>query len=116
MSIDREKTCPFLLRVFLKPGAHNPIGSYTTTQVPEGELKIYTWYVTLCVWKCRDVCLCLFLYVDWCVFVFVCVCVCLCVCVWCGCVGVYVCMFVFGVFFLRLRFCGCVHCIVVCCA
>mmetsp|Transcript_28538 Transcript_28538/g.71729 ORF Transcript_28538/g.71729 Transcript_28538/m.71729 type:complete len:177 (+) Transcript_28538:56-586(+) len=44
MSIDREKTCPFLLRVFLKTGAHNPVESYSQTQVPDGELKIYTWF------------------------------------------------------------------------
>nr|CAG4641332.1 EOG090X0HU3 [Eulimnadia texana] len=41
--VDREKTCPYLLRVFCSYGRHNPIGEYRRGNVPSNELQIYTW-------------------------------------------------------------------------
>eukprot|EP00794_Sanderia_malayensis_P000241 gene241-858_t len=41
--IDREKTCPFLLRVFVNQGRHNRLDEYTRHNVPKDELRIYTW-------------------------------------------------------------------------
>lgn len=43
-SIDREKVCPFLLRVFCKKSVHHRIEEFTLTRQPvEDELQIYTW-------------------------------------------------------------------------
>jgi len=42
-SIDREKTCPLLLRVFLSEQRHRPIVEYARGNVPANELQIYTW-------------------------------------------------------------------------
>eukprot|EP00095_Tigriopus_kingsejongensis_P000967 maker-scaffold83_size396513-snap-gene-2.29 protein:Tk00967 transcript:maker-scaffold83_size396513-snap-gene-2.29-mRNA-1 annotation:"histone deacetylase complex subunit sap18" len=41
--LDREKTCPFLLRVFCSTSRHNPIQEYNRGHVPTNELQIYTW-------------------------------------------------------------------------
>ncbi|OAV97091.1 hypothetical protein PTTG_05784 [Puccinia triticina 1-1 BBBD Race 1] len=54
--VDREKTCPFLLRVFVKPGSHHdPERDY---QVPDrlpvsNECQLYAWKDT----TLRDICL-----------------------------------------------------------
>ncbi|XP_014669189.1 PREDICTED: histone deacetylase complex subunit SAP18-like [Priapulus caudatus] len=41
--VDREKTCPLLLRVFCNTGRHHPLGEYVRGNVPSNELQIYTW-------------------------------------------------------------------------
>ncbi|XP_054708317.1 histone deacetylase complex subunit SAP18-like [Uloborus diversus] len=41
--IDREKTCPLLLRVFLNNGRHHSLGEFIRGNVPSNELQIYTW-------------------------------------------------------------------------
>ncbi|XP_045198868.1 histone deacetylase complex subunit SAP18-like [Mercenaria mercenaria] len=41
--VDREKTCPLLLRVFYNTGRHSPLNEYTRGNVPSNELQIYTW-------------------------------------------------------------------------
>ncbi|OXA65122.1 histone deacetylase complex subunit SAP18 [Folsomia candida] len=41
--IDREKTCPLLLRVFCSTGRHNSPMDYTNGNTPANELQIYTW-------------------------------------------------------------------------
>lgn len=41
--IDREKTCPLLLRVFCSTGRHHSISEYMYGNVPSNELQIYTW-------------------------------------------------------------------------
>jgi len=41
--IDREKTCPLLLRVFCSTGRHNSLSDFSNGQVPGNELQIYTW-------------------------------------------------------------------------
>ncbi|KAH8265346.1 hypothetical protein KR038_004559 [Drosophila bunnanda] len=41
--IDREKTCPLLLRVFCSTGRHHSVSEYTFGNVPSNELQIYTW-------------------------------------------------------------------------
>ena len=44
--IDREKTCPLLLRVFVSDdGRHHRMEEFARNSVPSGELQIYTWYV-----------------------------------------------------------------------
>ncbi|RCH87836.1 hypothetical protein CU097_005295 [Rhizopus azygosporus] len=42
-NVDREKDCPFLLRIFTRKGAHNQLSAYTVNEVPQDELAIYTW-------------------------------------------------------------------------
>eukprot|EP00094_Tigriopus_californicus_P011962 TCALIF_11556-PA protein Name:"Similar to Bin1 Histone deacetylase complex subunit SAP18 (Drosophila melanogaster)" AED:0.26 eAED:0.26 QI:0/0.33/0.5/0.75/0.66/0.75/4/45/200 len=42
-ALDREKTCPFLLRVFCSTSRHAPIQDYNRGHVPANELQIYTW-------------------------------------------------------------------------
>nr|CAH0107843.1 unnamed protein product [Daphnia galeata]SVE76748.1 EOG090X0HU3 [Daphnia longispina] len=42
-SVDREKTCPLLLRVFCAMGRHHSLGDYARGSVPANELQIYTW-------------------------------------------------------------------------
>ncbi|KAG0170516.1 hypothetical protein DFQ28_001978 [Apophysomyces sp. BC1034] len=43
-AVDREKECPFLLRVFTKNGAHHRNSEFTLTTVPAAdELQLYTW-------------------------------------------------------------------------
>eukprot|EP00275_Glaucocystis_incrassata_P001766 EC123906.1.p1 GENE.EC123906.1~~EC123906.1.p1 ORF type:complete len:133 (+),score=10.60 EC123906.1:129-527(+) len=42
--IDREKTCPLLLRVFAKVGGHHRVEDYAVRgKEPEDEVQIYTW-------------------------------------------------------------------------
>ncbi|GBP42312.1 Histone deacetylase complex subunit SAP18 [Eumeta japonica] len=41
--VDREKTCPLLLRVFCSTGRHNSPADYARGNVPQNELQIYTW-------------------------------------------------------------------------
>eukprot|EP00126_Sphaerothecum_destruens_P012559 Sdes_comp21521_c0_seq1m20137 len=42
-SLDREKTCPLLLRVFCKIGGHNRPQDYRGNHGPSGDIIIYTW-------------------------------------------------------------------------
>ncbi|XP_058445977.1 histone deacetylase complex subunit SAP18 [Malaya genurostris] len=41
--VDREKTCPLLLRVFCSTGRHHSANEYNHGNVPSNELQIYTW-------------------------------------------------------------------------
>uniref|UniRef100_A0A3Q2ZAS6 Histone deacetylase complex subunit SAP18 n=1 Tax=Kryptolebias marmoratus TaxID=37003 RepID=A0A3Q2ZAS6_KRYMA len=42
--IDREKTCPLLLRVFTtNSGRHHRVDEFSRGNVPSSELQIYTW-------------------------------------------------------------------------
>lgn len=41
--VDREKTCPLLLRVFCNQGRHHPLNEFHRGQTPSNELQIYTW-------------------------------------------------------------------------
>jgi len=41
--VDREKTCPLLLRVFCSQHRHNNMSEYMRGQTPQNELQIYTW-------------------------------------------------------------------------
>ncbi|RWS08744.1 Histone deacetylase complex subunit SAP18-like protein [Dinothrombium tinctorium] len=41
--VDRERTCPLLLRVFLSNGRHHSTNEYARGNVPSNELQIYTW-------------------------------------------------------------------------
>ncbi|KAG8200537.1 hypothetical protein JTE90_000610 [Oedothorax gibbosus] len=43
MAIDREKTCPLLLRVFLNNNRHHSTSEFFKGNVPPNELQIYTW-------------------------------------------------------------------------
>jgi len=42
LKVDREKTCPLLLRVFIKVGDHHKADDYNGI-LPSPELQIYTW-------------------------------------------------------------------------
>lgn len=43
-AVDRQKICPFLLRVFVSTtGHHHKIIDYNKGNVPQNELQIYTW-------------------------------------------------------------------------
>ncbi|XP_068696193.1 histone deacetylase complex subunit SAP18-like [Montipora foliosa] len=42
-SVDREKTCPLLLRVFCNQGRHHRLDEYSRTALPSNELQVYTW-------------------------------------------------------------------------
>ncbi|XP_022921149.1 histone deacetylase complex subunit SAP18 [Onthophagus taurus] len=42
-SVDRQKVCPFLLRVFVSPGHHYKTSDYNKGTTPQNELQIYTW-------------------------------------------------------------------------
>eukprot|EP00798_Chlamydomonas_sp_ICE-L_P021350 gene21350-28286_t len=42
--IDRERTCPLLLRVFPKPGSHHRLEDFRVRgKEPADEIQIYTW-------------------------------------------------------------------------
>ncbi|VDL60086.1 unnamed protein product [Hymenolepis diminuta] len=41
--IDREKTCPLLLRIFINQIYHNRIKEYSHKSFPSNELRAYTW-------------------------------------------------------------------------
>ncbi|KAM3184123.1 hypothetical protein ACTXT7_009018 [Hymenolepis weldensis] len=41
--IDREKTCPLLLRIFINQIYHNRIKEYSHKSYPSNELRAYTW-------------------------------------------------------------------------
>ncbi|CAI8057035.1 Histone deacetylase complex subunit SAP18 [Geodia barretti] len=41
--VDREKTCPMLLRVFCSMGRHHRLDEFNRNSVPSNELQIYTW-------------------------------------------------------------------------
>jgi len=43
VNINREETCPLLLRVFTSTGRHNDIKEYERGHTPENEVQIYTW-------------------------------------------------------------------------
>ncbi|KAH7707189.1 putative Sin3 associated polypeptide p18 [Aphelenchoides avenae] len=42
-TIDREKICPLLLRIFCANSRHNPLAEYARGSVPPNELQVYTW-------------------------------------------------------------------------
>ncbi|CAO1346202.1 unnamed protein product [Diamesa hyperborea] len=43
-TVDREKTCPLLLRVFCSvSGRHNNLSEFSNGNTPSNELQIYTW-------------------------------------------------------------------------
>merc|ERR1712062_244624 len=42
-AIDREKTCPLLLRVFCSNDRHHPLSEFSRGSTPTNELQIYTW-------------------------------------------------------------------------
>ncbi|CAO1346194.1 unnamed protein product [Diamesa hyperborea] len=43
-TVDREKTCPLLLRVFCSvSGRHNNLSEFSHGNTPSNELQIYTW-------------------------------------------------------------------------
>jgi histone deacetylase complex subunit SAP18 len=42
--VDREKTCPLLLRVFVKEGQHHAVQEYKGALPAEDELQMYTWH------------------------------------------------------------------------
>lgn len=42
--VDREKTCPLLLRVFTRNGAHHTVEDFSVRgKEPKDEVQIYTW-------------------------------------------------------------------------
>lgn len=41
--VDREKTCPLLLRVFCSTGRHHMLSEFARGNTPSNELQIYTW-------------------------------------------------------------------------
>eukprot|EP00475_Leptophrys_vorax_P003640 TRINITY_DN12140_c0_g1_i1.p1 TRINITY_DN12140_c0_g1~~TRINITY_DN12140_c0_g1_i1.p1 ORF type:complete len:161 (-),score=1.96 TRINITY_DN12140_c0_g1_i1:415-861(-) len=42
--VDREKTCPLLLRVFTKHGAHHALDEFSVRgEEPKAEVQMYTW-------------------------------------------------------------------------
>ncbi|KAM7533534.1 hypothetical protein Aperf_G00000125204 [Anoplocephala perfoliata] len=41
--IDREKTCPLLLRIFVSQIYHNKVHEYSRKSHPSNELRAYTW-------------------------------------------------------------------------
>merc|ERR1711894_56354 len=41
--IEREKTCPLLLRVFCQLGRHHRVDEFSSSKTPASELQIYTW-------------------------------------------------------------------------
>jgi len=42
-AVNREETCPLLLRVFCSTSRHNNIQEYSRGDTPENEIQIYTW-------------------------------------------------------------------------
>ncbi|KAF8571130.1 hypothetical protein P879_01641 [Paragonimus westermani] len=42
-SINREKTCPLLLRMFYSSVKHNSVMEYSRGRTPNNELQVYTW-------------------------------------------------------------------------
>jgi len=42
-AIDREKTCPLLLRVFTSKDRHHRPDDFSRNQTPTNELQVYTW-------------------------------------------------------------------------
>jgi len=42
-AVNREKTCPLLLRVFCNNAVHNPVADYQRGRTPQNELQVYTW-------------------------------------------------------------------------
>jgi hypothetical protein len=46
--VDRTRTCPFLLRVFVREGGHNHLDEYQPPRrMPAHEFQIYSWYAFL---------------------------------------------------------------------
>ncbi|GBG69571.1 hypothetical protein CBR_g4404 [Chara braunii] len=44
ITVDREKTCPLLLRVFTKHGGHHSVDDFEVRgKEPKDEVQIYTW-------------------------------------------------------------------------
>jgi len=47
--VDREKTVPFLLRMFYRLNHHHRVDDFTPEHLPtEDEVQIYTWYSSNC--------------------------------------------------------------------
>ena len=42
-AVDREKTCPLLLRVFVGKRGHHRTEEFQRGRLPEDELQMYTW-------------------------------------------------------------------------
>ncbi|CAD5232090.1 unnamed protein product [Bursaphelenchus xylophilus] len=42
-TIDREKVCPLLLRIFVKSNGHNHPAEFSRGTTPSNEIQIYTW-------------------------------------------------------------------------
>merc|ERR1712002_334722 len=42
-AVDREKTCPLLLRVFTSKDRHHRPDDFSRNQTPTNELQVYTW-------------------------------------------------------------------------
>ncbi|RKP38968.1 histone deacetylase complex subunit SAP18-like protein, partial [Dimargaris cristalligena] len=44
LAVDRQKSVPFLLRIFFNFEIHNPLSEYNQIdRLPENELQVYTW-------------------------------------------------------------------------
>ncbi|TNN05899.1 Histone deacetylase complex subunit SAP18 [Schistosoma japonicum] len=43
-SVNREKTCPLLLRMFCSTKKHNNVLEYSRGRTPMNELQVYTWF------------------------------------------------------------------------
>ncbi|CAH8568944.1 unnamed protein product [Schistosoma mattheei] len=43
-SVNREKTCPLLLRMFCSTKKHNNVLEYSRGRTPVNELQVYTWF------------------------------------------------------------------------
>ncbi|KAJ3308014.1 hypothetical protein HDU76_004185 [Blyttiomyces sp. JEL0837] len=41
--VDREKLCPFLIRVFIKTEGHHDVHEFSASKQPEGEIHVHTW-------------------------------------------------------------------------
>ncbi|EDO43580.1 predicted protein [Nematostella vectensis] len=41
--LNRQRTCPLLLRVFCNQGRHHRVDEYSRNSLPTNELQVYTW-------------------------------------------------------------------------
>ena len=41
--VDRDKTCPFLLRVFYKEGGQHRLEEFEAEKLPSEEIQVYSW-------------------------------------------------------------------------
>ncbi|KZP00282.1 hypothetical protein CALVIDRAFT_560867 [Calocera viscosa TUFC12733] len=42
-TVERDKTCPFLLRTFVRPGSFHPLAAFDTSLPTADEYQLYTW-------------------------------------------------------------------------